>query len=206
MISRFSSFVGTTPITFPFRNLCNNSFGKFPMSETTSTSSSNRSLTLKPPPVDDQPFQQFCRDYSNYFSFPELMQQQFGQVVSTIETMLVRLDELSALIMTTSTTTRRMIETLFPTLREHSKFLLRVYAMIDKFEQLLEIMKKNTDELELRLRKAEDDFSIVPFGKFYRILDSVKSKSSESQNFDQPPQIVDTKEYFAKMKEELKKN
>jgi hypothetical protein len=47
-----------------------------PRMSQSSTTTETTVSSLKPPPVDDTPLQQFCESYSKYFSYPELLQQQ----------------------------------------------------------------------------------------------------------------------------------
>jgi hypothetical protein len=162
--------------------------------------------SLRPPIEDDEAVKNVAENYGKYFSFTDLTQQQINVVEDTIESMLIRLDELGALF-TSGANTKKTLEVL-PALKVQTKYLTKAFETIDKLEGLVNSFKRTADVMEQKMSLEEDKYSKITLNKIFNVFNSVadtvipkQPNGTKREDFSTTPiEIPNTKQFFVDLR------
>eukprot|EP00029_Vermamoeba_vermiformis_P012230 TRINITY_DN7043_c0_g1_i1.p1 TRINITY_DN7043_c0_g1~~TRINITY_DN7043_c0_g1_i1.p1 ORF type:complete len:192 (+),score=42.46 TRINITY_DN7043_c0_g1_i1:37-576(+) len=172
----------------------------------TAIANQNTTNSLRPPIQDDEAVKSVAESYGKYFSFNDLTQQQMNVVEDTIESMLIRLDELGALF-NSGANTKKTLEVL-PALKVQTKYLTKAFETIDKLEGLVNSFKRTADVMEQKMAVEEDKYSKISLNKIFNVFNSVADTVIPKQATGvkkedlsiAPIEIPNTKQFFVDLR------
>jgi len=143
-------------------------------------------------------FPDMCHDFSLLLKPPsEDVKSQVESIEKTVQATLSRLDDFSALVESTKSTTQSASAELVPKLVARAQDVQQLFARIDQLQVFLDLLDESVSQMEKRADQVEKEYGGTKLTKLFSSLMSKVTNDKRPPLQWEPVNTIKTEDFFS---------